>query len=112
MSILSKLKSSIPVLSRSNVIYKVNCTDCHQFYVGKTIRILKQRLNEHKFQDYSALFRHSTNTGHCIAYDETSIIASDNDEMRLYVKESFKIKELSAQKFLNGNVGSMELKLW
>ena len=112
LSILSKLKSSIPILSRSNVIYKVHCSTCQQFYVGKTKRVLQQRLEEHKKQDYSALLRHSMDTGHLIAYDEPSIIASDCNELRLYVKESFKIKELSAHKYLNGNVGSMELKLW
>lgn len=71
-----------------------------------------KRLEEHKEQDYSALLRHSVDTGHLIAYDEPSIDASDCDELRLYIKESFKIKELSAYKSLNGNVGSMELKLW
>ena len=112
LSTLSKLKSPIDVLCKSNVIYKVQCTDCDSFYVGKTKRVLKQRLDEHKTDDHSAVLRHSRDTGHCIAFEEPSIIASDSDELRLYIKESLKIKELSANKSLNGNIGSMDLHLW
>ena len=112
LSMLSKLKSPLPTLSRSNVIYKVDCTQCEHFYIGKTKRILKQRIHEHKTDEHSALLRHANDTGHCIAYDEPAVIASDSSEMRLYIKESLKIQELSAHKSLNGNVGSMELHLW
>ena len=112
LSILSKLKSSLPTLSRSNVIYKVHCNDCEEFYVGKTKRILKQRILEHSTDEHSALFRHSVDTKHCIAYDNPAIITSDTDEQRLYVKETLKIVEMSANKSLNGNLGSFDLKLW
>ena len=112
LAALSKLKSALPTLSRSNVIYKVNCTQCEHFYIGKTKRILNQRLREHKNDENSALLRHSMDTGHCIAYEEPAIIASDSNEQRLYIKESLKIKELSAHQSLNGNVGSIDLQLW
>ena len=112
LAALSKLKSSLPTLSRSNVIYKVNCTQCEHFYIGKTKRILNQRLREHKSDENSALLRHSLDTGHCIAYDDPGIVASDSNEQRLYIKESLKIKELSAHQSLNGNVGSIDLQLW
>ena len=63
LSNLSKLKSPINVPSRSNVIYKVHCAECDSFYVGKTKRVLKQRLDEHKVDEHSALLRHSMDTG-------------------------------------------------
>ena len=94
------------------MIYKVHCKNCEEFYVGKTKRILKQRIHEHSTDEHSPLFRHSVDTGHCIAFDKPDIIASDPDEQRLYVKESLKILELSAHKSLNGNIGSFDLKLW
>jgi hypothetical protein len=34
LNTLSKLKSIIPVLNRSNVIYRINCNDCVDFYIG------------------------------------------------------------------------------
>ena len=73
---------------------------------------MSQRIHEHKSDEHSALFRHSMDTGHSIAFDEPAIIASDTNEMRLYIKESLKIKELAAYRSLNGNIGSMDLKLW
>ena len=32
----SKLKETVPILNRSNVIYKINCSSCNDFYVGLT----------------------------------------------------------------------------
>ena len=92
LSCLSKLKSVLPVMSRSNVIYKVHCNNCDKFYVGKTKRILKQRLHEHQTDEHSALLRHSMDSKHSIAYDEPVVIASDVDELRLNVKNRLKLK--------------------
>ena len=33
LNVLSKLKSVIPKLNRSNVVYKINCQDCNEFYI-------------------------------------------------------------------------------
>ena len=43
---ISKLKSTtcIFVLSRSNVIYKISCQECEEFYIGLTTRRLKTRI--------------------------------------------------------------------
>ena len=47
-----------------------------------------------------------------IAYDSPSVLATDTTEVRLYIKETFKIREFAANQSLNGNVGSLELQLW
>ena len=44
--------------------------------------------------------------------DNPHILATDSNKERLYVKESLHIRELQAYKTLNGNIGSVELKLW
>jgi len=41
-------KDPLPLLSRSNVVYKINCLHCDSSYVGQTRRLLKQRIEEHK----------------------------------------------------------------
>jgi len=41
-------KDPLPFLSRSNVVYKINCLDCDASYVGQTRRLLKQRIEEHR----------------------------------------------------------------
>ena len=39
---LSRLKSSYKLLSHSKVVYRINCLDCEEFYVGMTERILQK----------------------------------------------------------------------
>ena len=112
LSRLSHLKCKYPLLSQSGVVYRVNCSNCEEFYVGMTTRRLEQRLKEHCSSDCSALKRHAMDTSHTIDYVLPTIVASDQDRTRLYIKESLKIRELQAYLSLNGNVGSNELKLW
>ena len=112
ISRLCKLKCSLPVIKRSHLIYQVTCKDCHEFDIGLTNRRLKTRLNEHKSNENSALFRHSFLTDHEINYSNPKILATDDNFFRLQIKETLKIKELGAYKSLNGNTGSFRLNLW
>ena len=112
LSKLCKLKCNYSLLSLSGVVYRVNCSCCKEYYVGMTTRRLEQRLQEHSISDCSALRRHSVENKHVIDYECPVIVASDQDRSRLYVKETLKIRELSAHLSLNGNIGSNELKLW
>ena len=65
---LSKLKSNIPLLNRSNVIYQVNCSKCKEFYIGLTTRRVHKRFNEHRKREYCSIFRHSFETDHSIDF--------------------------------------------
>ena len=109
---LSNLKSSIPTCMKSDVIYKVNCQHCDEFYVGMTTRRLSQRLAEHAVSSNSALHQHSTVCGHQINFSNPVILACDNNKKRLLIKETLNIAELGATKSLNKNVSSYPCKLW
>jgi len=41
-------KDRLSPLSRSNVVYQINCLHCDASYVGQTRRLLKQRIDEHR----------------------------------------------------------------
>ena len=112
LSCLSKLKSAFCLLGHSGVVYKISCLDCSAFYIGKTKRRLQQRVQEHSVQDYSAVRRHSLDCSHTINYQNPEILAMDNCDFRLTIKEAIKIKELSAHRSLNANISSVELKLF
>ena len=112
LSTLSKLKCQYPLLVNSNVVYKVQCQDCCEFYIGKTIRRLQQRLKEHSQEEHSALFRHANEQKHNIDFECPSILARDSNNSRLLVKEALLISQQKAYASLNGNVGSIELHLW
>ena len=111
-SALSRLKCQFPLLTNSNLVYKVQCKDCSAFYIGKTIRRLHQRLKEHSEDEYSALHRHANEQKHVIDFECPSILAKDSNKSRLLVKEALLISEHKAYASLNGNTGSTELHLW
>ena len=112
LSVLSKLKSEYPLLSKSGVVYKVSCGDCNQFYIGMTGRRLGQRMAEHQDSSESALNKHVVETGHHVDFGNPCVLACDSVTERLYIKEAIKIQELMAYKSLNRNVGSVDMKLW
>ena len=47
-TVLPSLKTPVPTLLRSRVVYKITCPGCESSYVGQTVRHLKARLSEHK----------------------------------------------------------------
>ena len=112
LSRLCNLKCSLPLLKQSRVIYKVNCSECDEFYIGKTIRRLNTRLKEHMKDENSSLYRHSFLTDHVIDYCKPEILAKDSNVFRLCVKETLKIQDYYAHKSLNENTGSFKLALW
>ena len=109
---LSQLKSGIPLLSRSKVVYKISCNNCNEFYVGLTTRRLEERISEHIKNDASALYKHAVETGHDIAFSRPEILTSDDIELRLQVKETLMIRDLYAYRSLNNMKSSDDLTLW
>ena len=99
-------------MSRSGVVYRIQCCDCDDFYVGMTTRRLAQRVHEHSEDSKSALQEHFNSTKHSINFEGTDILCADSIRSRLFVKEALKIRELAAHLSLNRNVRGCELKLW
>ena len=112
LSRLSKLKSKLELLSNSGVVYKVDCDNCDEFYIGMTTRRLRDRMNEHKESESSAIQRHMTSCRHTMKLDNPEVLASDSVQSRLYIKEALYIKDYSAYNSLNGTLCSCDLKLW
>ena len=97
---------------RSNVVYKLNCKDCSEFYIGVTCRRLEQRIGEHSTSVSSAVLQHMTSLGHDVAFNDPQILAHDNNRFRLGIKEKLNIHSYKAYKSLNKNTGSYECALW
>ena len=99
-----------PITHNSRVVYKINCKHCSDFYVGITVRLLSQRIKEHKSIENSALYQHMIDTGHSIDYSNPEILERDNYKIRLLIKESLFIHSLSAP--LNKALSSYNIQLW
>ena len=95
LSKLCKLKCTLPIVKQSNVIYKVACGNCTEFYIGKTNRRLQTHLNEHKKDVKSALNEHSILTDHSIDYAGVKLLAKDSHNYMyiLLINETLKIQE-------------------
>ena len=109
---MSNLKSPYNLLSHSSVVYKVSCLHCTEFYIGMTQQILQIKLNEHKKSSTSAIYNHIHETKHNINFTCPDILANDHVKLRLQMKETPHIKEQTAYKSLNQNIGSFPLMLW
>ena len=109
---LSNLKCQIPLLTLSNLVYRINCRECAEFYIGKTNRRLSQCIKEHSTSDNSALTRHAIVTNHTIDFNNPQVLCKDSGHYTLLIKETLKIKEFAAYKSLNGNTGSFDLMLF
>ena len=80
---------------RSKVVYKIRCKDCDSFYIGKTVRNLITRVNEHregliKDKD-SSVSDHSKRFGHEIDWNNVEIIDVARSNMHLLWKEMLHI---------------------
>ena len=111
INVCSKLKTVIPVLNKSNVIYRINCKDCQKFYIGLTTRRLHKRIGEDKKSKQSAIYSHSADTGDIIDFENPEILSTDKIKYRLQIKETLLIHDYSASNSLNINVKSFECKL-
>ena len=48
MNVLSKFKSQLSLPDKSNVVHKLDCEDCEEFYIGQTTRRLKNHIQKQK----------------------------------------------------------------
>ena len=92
-------KEKTPNDLRSLLVYKINCSNCNDFYIGKTSRCLIRRIHEHKSGtgtgDYkSSLYKHSQDTGHVIDYNNVEILDTASSDHKLLLKEMLYINKL------------------
>ena len=92
-------KEKTPLTLQSLVVYRMNCLDCNEFYVGKTSRCLQRRVKEHRLgtgtEEYkSALFKHARSTGHRIDYNNPVILDKASNDNKLLLKEMLQINRL------------------
>ena len=76
MSLFTSNKEKVPLLSKSNVVYKYNCPGCAATYIGKTDTTLFRRSNQHGWtQKNSAINIHFAK---CQAYQDITNVFEIN----------------------------------
>ena len=90
---------------KSMVVYSLKCDTCNAEYVGKTERILSQRVTEHEKHNSSACRQHLTaNPTHVIGFENVKILDTAENDFQLQIKELLHI--LKRKPILNKQLGS------
>jgi len=80
------------IFMKGLVVYQIGCKNCDSFYIGKTSRILKYRIEEHRNGSCkSALYDHHLQTGHSIDFDNVKILDRASNDRKLKLKEMLHI---------------------
>ena len=116
-----KIKDKIPSVLRSGIVYKFQCGSCNATYYDKTKRHFKVRMCEHlgisalagkriKGDDDSAVKEHLLCCNHTPAFEDFSILATNNDDFKVTLMESLLINR--DHPLLNENKQSLPLELF
>ena len=76
------------------MVYKVQCKDCEEDYIGETARPFGVRLKEHdniKRASTTAVGDHLRDTGHTLDFSSSLIIAREDDTLKGRIREAIEI---------------------
>ncbi len=107
----------------SGVVYKFKCSCCNAAYIGKTIRHLHTRMSEHKnvsdrtgnvnnsVSEKTAIYKHSQ-TCCDVSYADFEVLARDNSDFLLQLKESLLINRDKPLINVQGKIKNLYLALF
>ena len=99
---LVKLKDKTDNENKSNVIYKINCQDCDQSYIGETNRNLEKRIDEHKrnvryHTQNSLIFQHVLNNSHQMDWANPKVLDRNSRfKDRKFVEACYSISDTNS----------------
>jgi len=78
--LFSKLKDEDEKMSQSNLVYRIDCLDCNNCYIGETKQYLHKRIYQHEYHvrkknaNHSGLCKHSIEQDHTFSFNEAKIL--------------------------------------
>jgi len=96
---IKKGKDRLNVGKNTEIVYKINCTNCDQTYIGQTKRHLDTRIKEHKNNIKNASGNHSVVTNHRLSFDhdfewdKPIILHREKNRKKREIAEMFFIKK-------------------
>ncbi|XP_044760159.1 uncharacterized protein LOC123317619 [Coccinella septempunctata] len=96
-NLYSKLKDPIPKEIKSNVVYELECADCHETYVGQTSQWLRNRMNLHKSDIRTnnlrcALSVHANKYSHSVDFNNVKILDANINYKKRCILEMIHIQ--------------------
>jgi hypothetical protein len=80
---------------QSLVVYRLKCMDCDAEYIGKSERILNERIHEHLKDKESHVFQHILNEKHRIDVENVEILDRASNDLKLQLKEMLYIRKFN-----------------
>ena len=100
---LCNLKDKVKQIDQNNVIYRLDCNDCDEIYIGESNRNLSKRMYEHEnnvrnHNQNSLVFQHVANSGnHKINWDNPKVIdKNDHWKKRKFIESCYTISNSNA----------------
>jgi len=91
-------KDKLPSLSRPNVVYKIECSNCEASYVGQTKRTLNTRVSEHRGHikrnstQPSVITDHRIATNHDFKWTDVKVLDVEKNYKKRLISEMIHIK--------------------
>jgi len=98
-SIIKKGKDKLEVEQNTGVVYRLDCEDCEQVYIGQTKRHLVTRVKEHRNNiknvsgNYSVVTNHRLSMDHEFKWNNVSILHKERNRRKREIAEMFFIKK-------------------
>ena len=116
ISSMFQFKDRCSNYNRNNVVYRIDCPSCDEFYIGETFRRVGDRFKEHNKESFGGrpgtFYEHARLKG-CNLPDfnnNCSFLLNENRTLLRKIKESLLIRNKKSS--LNGNQGSYDLELF
>ena len=96
-----RVKDTVPMPKRANVVYSRSCSMCSSTYIGQTGRLLENRINEHKTAvkhgrcETSAVAEHVWKEKYQMDFNSFSILGQERSQVHCYFHESWFIQSNS-----------------
>ena len=95
-NLYTKLKDKIPNKFNSNLIYKIDCSNCSSCYIGQTRQYINNRLKQHQYdckrqnynkKDKTALSTHRFELNHTFDFDNVKILDKEINYYKRNISE-------------------------
>ena len=99
-SSLPSLKTAVPKMLKSNLVYQIKCPRCNACYVGKTCRHLTDRVKEHKSKSGEPVLKHMIACGvnRAVIPDNTTILKTVmGNAFQLSIMKALFIRDLTPE---------------
>jgi len=98
-TVIKKGKDRLDNRRKTEVVYKIECKDCDQVYIGQTKRHLETRIKEHRSNiknpsgNFSVVTSHRVSLQHEFDWDGTKILHKERNRKKREIAEMFFIKK-------------------